>query len=182
MEYTNEDTEIVAGAIQSAWLTINAQVSPETLQKLNEWLGGFILTDKPYLWATLEGVQSTIKMVYADELLRDFTHMLQFHFFLRWGEASAKFTGLVDVLSWSVGAFALETERNGSGRKEDHGAIPEEIRTRLASREDVRELLQDNPWMVCLLLLRSFITLVDPAKLKTPFKEAPDVKTTVVAP
>lgn len=176
MSYTNADTDVVAGAIQSAWQTIEAQIAPETRIKLHQWLMNFIVGEKPYLWAAPDNVPRIVQMVYADELVRDFVHTLQFHFFLRWGEASAKFTGLVDVLSWSVGSHGLDTEQTGR-RKEDHGAIPEDIRMRLSSREDVKELLLDNPWMVCLLLLRSFVSLVDPAKLRSPFGDSPDVKT-----
>lgn len=177
MSYTNGDTDIVAGAIQSAWRTVESQVSVETRAKLYQWMMNYIVGEKPYLWATPENVPRIVAMIYGDEIARDFVHTLQFHFFLRWGEASEKFTGLVDVLSWSVGAHGLDTEHLARSRKEDHGAIPEDIRMRLSSREDVRDLLLDNPWLVCLLLLRSFVSLVDPAKLRSPFGDAPDVKT-----
>jgi hypothetical protein len=177
MSYTNADTDIVGGAIQAAWRTVEGQVSPETRLKLYEWLMNFISGEKPYLWASPENIPRIVQMVYSDELVRDFVHSLQFHFMLRWGEASTKFTGLVDVLSWSIGSHGLDTEHSGRNRKEDHGAIPEDIRMRLSSREDVKELLLDNPWMVCLLLLRSFVSLVDPTKLKSPYGDSPDVKT-----
>lgn len=176
MSYTNADTDLVAGAIQSAWRTVEGQVSAETRAKLHTWMVNYIVGEKPYLWASPENVPRIVAMIYADEMVRDFVHTLQFHFFLRWGEASTKFTGLVDVLSWSVGAYGLDTERSARN-KEDHGAIPEDIRMRLSSREDVRDLLLDNPWLVCLLLLRSFVSLVDPSKLRSPFGDAPDVKT-----
>lgn len=176
MSYTNADTDIVGGAIQAAWRTVEGQVSPTTRLTLYEFLTSFIGSEKPYLWASAENLPRIVQMVYGDEIVRDFVLSLQFHFMLRWGEASTKFTGLVDVLSWSIGSHGLDSEQSGR-RKEDHGAIPEDIRMRLSSREDVRELLLDNPWMVCLLLLRSFVSLVDPAKLRSPYGNSPEVKT-----
>lgn len=176
MSYTNADTDNVAAAIQSAWKTVESQVSADTRAKLHEWMMSYIIGEKPYLWASPENLPRIVAMIYGDEIARDFVHTLQFHFFLRWGEASEKFTGLVDVLSWSVGAYGMESERS-TRSKEDHGAIPEDIRMRLSSREDVKELLTDNPWLVCLLLLRSFVSLIDHTKLRSPFGDAPDVRT-----
>jgi hypothetical protein len=177
MDYTNADTANVVSAIQGAWRTVEGQVGESTRLKLYEFMLSFLSAEKPYLWATPQNVSRIVQMIYADEIVRDFTHMLQYHFFLRWGEGKQKFTGLVDVLSWSVGAFALDTEQSARGRKEDHGAIPENIRSHMSSREDVKDLLLDNPWMVCLLLLRSFVSLVDPSKIRSPFGDSPEVQT-----
>lgn len=156
-----EDMVRVQRAIFAAHEATLAQYIPETRNKVMAFVANLILTEKPYIWIVTENIVRLVNTIYADDLYRDYVHMLQFNFFARWGAASGKFISLVHELSWACAA--------GANPNDSFVAIPTEIRNRMPSQDEAVAVLTDNPWLVCLTLLRSYIVLVDPDKLVTPF-------------
>lgn len=168
-EIVHNDMGSVAASIQAAFKTVMAQTAPEKYQRITEFVVRLIYLEKPYRWVTAGDLPELIRRVFADDDYRDFALLLQFHFFTRWGEGTQKFSALAEAMSWGVGVEGSEA----SGRRpvEDLRAVPEQLRIRLSGREDARALLDANPWMVCLLLLRAYVSLVDTSKLPKTFAD-----------
>lgn len=174
---THEDMANVAASTQAAFQTIYAQTPLEARPKISQFVARVLYQEKPYLWVSATGLAHVIELAFADDLFRDFVLSLQFHFFTRWGEGARKFTSLAHALSW--GAAAGPKVSTASAKDNDLCAIPPELRARLGTREETQELLEANPWMVCLLLLRSYMSLVDVEKLPKLFADPSEPTTTV---
>lgn len=151
----------VRDCIRDAWIAILSQRGEDARIVLQSYVANLISAEKPYLWVTPAGLAHVIKQVFEDPDITDFAFMLQYHFFLRWATSAQKFTDLVDVLSWSCSPTAGVKDNT-----KDISAVPGVHQQRLATREDVVELLTVNTWMVCLLLLRAHIGIVDAATLR----------------
>lgn len=152
--FTYQDSGFVAEAMQAAVQTTLDQLDDEMALRLSEKILELVMTSKPYLWVTAEGLENLIKNVFEDKEFTDFVFMLQFNFMMRWGEGQQKFIALANTVSWALAAF---TDANAKGVSE-LSAIPSELQTRLAARAATATLLQENPWIVCLAILRSYVS------------------------
>jgi len=144
-----QGAENAASAIKDAWETVQLQTGETARIEIIAWMTDLAGTSKPWMWATADGLELIIARVFEQPAILDFVMLLQFHFFIRWGEAQLKFTELVDVLSWACAGQPSADAENS--------AVPVDLKVRMNVREDVQALLADNPWMVCLLLLRSYV-------------------------
>lgn len=180
LQVSHDDMANCGTSILSAFQTVLAQSGEENRLKIQRFAVRVIMEEKPYLWVTPQAMGHLMGEVFGDELIRDFVLSLQFHFFMRWGEASQKFTTLTHALSWSVAPAGQTTMRPQKSENDSLVAIPQVIQERLTSREDAQALMESNPWLVCLLLMRSYITLTDPKKVAALFKGAPGMAEDVV--
>lgn len=150
----NFDIRKAGEAMIDAYFATLSQSGPELQKQIIIYVAGLVAGEKPYMWVTPDGIVRVVQQVFEDEDIRDFAFTLQFNFFLRWGRVKENFIELVNVLSYGCGAYSGDD-------KGDFRAIPGELSKHLATRESVQQLLNENPWLVCLLLLRSYATLID---------------------
>jgi hypothetical protein len=150
--FVNDDMETVAGAFQEAFKTVLAQyLNEEQLVAVKTFVTKVVVEEKPWMWSSPEGVEHLLDLVMVDELIRDFVMTLAFTFFARWGEASVKFTGLTDALSWGTSAD------NDNGDDRQLVLMPDVINSRLTQQADVKKYLAANKWVVTLLLIKLFV-------------------------
>lgn len=112
---------------------------------------GMVLTEKPYMLVTEEGIQRAMTLVFGREDIRDFVLTLTYTFFARWDAGPSSMRDLAENLAQGVGGVL--------GGNLDLSAIPAEIHQRLMPRSDAGELLQSNPWLMVLLLMQLFISI-----------------------
>lgn len=112
-----------------------------------------ILRRKPYLLVTREGFTDIAGEVFGNDDHRDFLFTLYFAFSSRWGMTKERYSVLVENLTWSVCPVGIGAEFSGA---------PSVIAQRLTSPEEVRPLLEANPWLVMILLLQTFIRVSPP--------------------
>jgi hypothetical protein len=150
--FVNDDMETVAAAFQTAFNTVRAQyLNDDDQLAIMTFATKVVVEEKPWMWASPEGVDHLLDLVMVDELIRDFVMTLSFTFFARWGEANVKFTGLTDALSWGTSAD------NDNGDNRQLVVMPEVINSRLTQQDDVKKYLAANKWIVTLLLLKLFV-------------------------
>ena len=112
-----------------------------------------VLRRKPYLLVTREGFTDIAGEVFGNDDHRDFLFTLYFAFCSRWGMTKERFSVLAETLTWSVCPVGISAEFSGA---------PSVIAQRLTSPEEVRPLLEANPWLVMILLLQTFIRVSPP--------------------
>lgn len=112
-----------------------------------------VLRRKPYLLVTREGFTDMVSEVFGNDDHRDFLFTLNFAFGSRWGMTKERFSVLVENLAWSLCPVGIGAEFSGA---------PAVIAQRLTSPEEVRPLLEANPWLVMILLLQTFIRVSPP--------------------
>ena len=117
---------------------------------------GVVLTEKPYMLVTEEGIQRAIGLVFSREDIRDFVLTLTYTFFARWDAGPSSVRDLAENLAQGVGGVV--------GGNIDLSAMPIEIQQRLMLRGDASELLQSNPWLMTLLLMQLFINVTTESK------------------
>jgi len=154
-------------------MQLTAEVFQETLRhqlqnyegqtahdKLIKFVAHIVLVEKPYLMTTSEGLPHLIDLVFRDPDIADFVLGLTFSFYARMaGDEGGKYHAfLCSVLADSVGYGAL--------RGRPICAIPGEIALRLADSQQTQQLLNDNRWIVVLLLMQLFVSLSDAVKEK----------------
>jgi hypothetical protein len=181
-QITSADSAIIAASLEAAFHTTMLQFDEEQQYALGQKVLTLVMTSKPYLWATPDGLHHLIHEVFGDAVFMDFVFMLQYNFMIRWGEAPQKFIALANTVSWGLTSY---TDPNVKPADE-LSAIPEELRFRLAARVPTGKLLEENPWMVCLALLRSYVskdavTGTSPAP-KAPRPMAANAENTAVVP
>lgn len=137
----------------------STRMSDERSSKLSKFVYSMVLAEKPYMLASPKGVQHAIELVFEDEVIRDFVFTLGFTFLARWG-GSARYFELVQAL-----AFAVSGDGNPvRGQQESLVMMPVEIADLLPDPEGVQTLLQQNKWLVTLLMIQLFVLVPEPPK------------------
>lgn len=152
---TTEDMIVVATTFQDAHVhVLHNYLVPEERNKLLEFVANVILRERPYMLVTQEGIKHAIDLAFKDDLIRDFVLKLSYVFFARYGNRQTH-----------VHALAANLARGAAmGIKHDYAAIPDQIRMRLPEPAETTELLENNPWLMVILMIQLFIQLEAPTK------------------
>jgi hypothetical protein len=134
-------------------------MSEERHNKLNTFVYSLVLVEKPYMIASPKGVQHAIELVFEDEVIRDFVFMLGFTFFARWGASGPRHNDLVQSL-----AFAVSGDGTPVRGQDSLVMMPAEIADLLPDPDGVLTLLQQNKWLVTLLMIQLFVLVPEPLK------------------
>ncbi|SAK59266.1 hypothetical protein AWB81_01817 [Caballeronia arationis] len=134
------------------------RMSEERYGKLSKFVYSMVLAEKPYMIASPKGVQHAIELVFEDEVIRDFVFTLGFTFLARWG-GLGRYSELVQAL-----AFAVSGDGNPVRGQESLVMMPAEIGDLLPDPEGVLTLLQQNKWLVTLLMIQLFVLVPEPPK------------------
>lgn len=127
--------------------------SAEAQAEIHRFLWSFVMIQKPYMLATQKGVQLAVATVFTSEIIRDFVLTLVYVFFSRWGGTSQRFSELTESLAFAVGASGFP----GAGRGQN--AIPKQILEDLPREDLVLPVLQENKWLVVLLLMQLVVAV-----------------------
>lgn len=178
-----DDIFKVANAIQGAVDAATRLRHGQALTQIGEFLATLLYYEKPYHWVSPGGFARISDLVFkkdapnTDDVVRDFVLSVHQHFFVRWGEAGEKFTGLIDVLSWGLGVVG---EGSVDDEPVEYTGMPSAIRERLSGQSDVTKLLKGNQWLVILILITSFVSITDRNALTQFLTEAPGTGNTDV--
>lgn len=153
VEEWNEVGEVFKGSLEHV-LANSKSFSTEAQDKISRFLLGFVMIEKPYMLATPAGVQHAVETVFTDEIVRDFVLTLVFVFTARWGSNTERFKELVESLAFAVSAQG-PAHNTGPGKN----AIPPPILAELPKEDLVVPVLQDNKWLVVLLLAQLTVQL-----------------------
>jgi hypothetical protein len=154
VEEWNQVGEVFKGSLEHV-LANSKSFSTEAQDKINRFLLGFVMIEKPYMLATPAGVQHAVETVFTDEIVRDFVLTLVFVFTARWGSNSERFAELVESLAFAVSAQS-PTHIASSPSK---NSIPSPILAELPKEEMVVPVLLENKWLVVLLLAQLTVQL-----------------------
>lgn len=151
--FTMEDMEKAGDAITQAYdHVIGLYQDEEEKRKLVSWTMSLLVSHKPYMMVTSEGLTALRDEVFGSALIRDFVLALTYQFFARWAGGKQKFTELTDRLSQGTSTDFYHQR---------YTATPQEISQRLTSQEDALAILAHNKWLVTLLVAKIFISIVD---------------------
>lgn len=146
---STEEMVEAAQVFNEAYQHVVSNLLGETQQKIQRFVLATVVSEKPFLLITPEGLDRAISLVFQDAVVRDFVLTLQYTFGSRWGMSQDKFEGLVANLA--VGATP-------AARLSD-SAMPNAIADRLTSTSDAYNLLLANSWLVILMLLLLFLSI-----------------------
>jgi hypothetical protein len=130
-------------------------------EKILALIMNIVLREKPYLMCTPEGIKHIMDLIWTDEEHRNFILNLSFTFFARWGGTPANVQGLAICLAagvsqipdWVVEELAKNRERADTGTV----AIPNELLMRMSSHEDAAGILENNKWLMTVLMINLFV-------------------------
>lgn len=151
--FSNEDMEVVVVSMQEAYRHTRNEfdMDPTLREKIDAFVVNFLLNYQVASIIMPASLDTLVREVFSNKLIRDFVLTLQFNFFTRWGEASVNFTSLTDSLSYGLG---LSSDEEGQ-----YSVIPKQLRDALPSQDNVREVLKANKWLVILLVLKTAVTV-----------------------
>lgn len=152
-KFSNEDMEVVVASMQEAYRHTRNEfdIDPNMREKIDGFVVNFLLNYQVSSIVMPSSLDTLVREVFSNKLIRDFVLTLQFNFFSRWGEAAENFTSLTDNLSYGLG---LSSEENSQ-----FSVIPKQLSEALPSQDDVRLILKANKWLVVLLILKTAITV-----------------------
>lgn len=140
----------VAEVFQGAYSHVMANLVGEQKARVTAFVAGYVLTEKPYLLVTPEGLDRAISAVFGNEHVRDFVFTLHFTFGSRWGAALERWQSLCANLALAAVPHS----------RVKLSAVPDALADRLAtSPDEAYNLLVANQWLVVLMLLQLFISL-----------------------
>jgi hypothetical protein len=152
-----ETGEVFVASIEHV-LANSKRMSEERYAKLSKFLYSMVLAEKPYMIASPKGVQHAIELVMEDEVIRDFVFTLGFTFLARWG-GSGRYVELVQAL-----AFAVSGDGNPVRGQDSLVMMPVDIADLLPDPDGVLDLLQQNKWLVTLLMIQLFVLVPEPPR------------------
>lgn len=117
---------------------------------------------RAYVIATKPGIELFSEQVFTTDTERDFILTLMFNFSTRLAlsNINTKFNDIINALAFSLSPFNEEAS-NGRNKSSAECMIPSEILDRMESESDIRSNLQNNKWMVIVLLIKLYIDLED---------------------
>lgn len=127
---------------------------------VQKFVAGLVLTEKPYLMVTPEGVQRAVATVFENESNRDFVFTLLYTFGSRWALSLDRFEGLCANLAVGLSPISQHAEC----------LVPKAVADRLVSSSEIYRLLVANQWLVVLLLLQLFLKVSLQKASPTPQK------------
>jgi hypothetical protein len=142
-----EIAEVFKGSLEHV-LANSKSFSQEGQDVISKFIYGFVMVNKPYMLATPLGVQHAVDTVFTNEIVRDFILTLAFVFSCRWGANTQRYAELVESIAFAVSA----SDASGHGRALN--AIPQQILDELPRVDTVLPVLQENKWLVVLLLMQ----------------------------
>lgn len=145
MSLNNEEMAVIMTCAHDAVQQVLANSIGDTRAKYMQLVYEFAVRRRAPMLMTSTGLAEAVTLCFGDENSQVFTERLQFAFFSYWGSVE-RIGELCDVLSWSAGISDVIT----GGR---HSVVPKQIRDRTANRQEVKQVLEDNSWLIPYLLL-----------------------------
>jgi hypothetical protein len=141
-------------------LANTSRISEDAQAKLNKFVYSLVLAEKAYMITSPKGMQHVIEIVFEDEVIRDFVLTLGFTFYARWGATRARYGSLVESLAFAVSADTSTPIRGSDG---SFIGTPRDILDLLPG-DNVEQVLQQNKWLVTLLMIQLFVLVPEPPK------------------
>jgi hypothetical protein len=114
-----------------------------------KFVSGIVMQYAMYLAFTSDGLIKTMKNVFGNDTVRDFTLRLTGAFFVRLGISERDTNNLPEILASAMCVFPAISANIDPGTV----AIPEELKTRLPEYEDVKALLLANKWLMTIAMI-----------------------------
>lgn len=150
MNLSTDEMINVARVFQESYKHVIGNMSLQLEDEIHIFTQAVILSEKPYMLVTPDGLTHAREMVFAYDIRRDFLFTLSFTFVSRLGMGSEYYQGMVKNLTDGIGVTSAGAELD---------AMPTEISERLTPAKEIGEVLMANRWLVMLLLIQLFITL-----------------------
>ena len=138
-----------ATVLQDSYQHVLNNIPAAGRESIIQFVAKLILSEKPYMLITPEGLSHISELVFSNDPYRDFIFTLSFTFFARFGGPDTDITGLAENLA--RGAAQVSPNREGN-------AIPNQIANRLIEAVDIVPILINNRWLMMILLIQLFIT------------------------
>lgn len=145
---TDEMVE-VAAVFTESYHHVLSNLATEQRSRIIEFVARVVLSEKPYLLVTPEGLDHAIGLVFENKQVTDFVLTLLFTFGSRWGMSQDRYSALAANLAFGASPVTQQPNR----------AMPDALASRLASFADVYNLLVANQWLVILLLFQSLVSV-----------------------
>jgi hypothetical protein len=142
-----EASEIFTGSLNH----VLSNLVGESKASVKEFIMHVVLFRKPFMLVTPEGIADAVDLVFSKAEHRDFVLSLHYIFFSRLGNTAIDIGGLFGNLARGLG-FNTNT----------HNAyMPRDISSRLASEEGTVSILNENKWLVIIIMLILCVSLDD---------------------
>ena len=144
------DMEDVGRVFVTALTHVLANTLGETNAKVKSWLTTIVLTRRPWMMVTAEGVEAMEAEAFADAEIQTFVLEIQYTFGVYWGGNAADYKALAGVLGEAAGVQV-------------DSAVGHEVKTRTSSGIEASTRLERNRWLMMLLLAISYVEPADEA-------------------
>lgn len=146
---TQEDMVSVAETLVGGYEHVLGIYTQSQRDSASRFTAELVMRELPFMLVTPEGAARVQGMVFSHPENRDFIMTLTHVLFARLGGDDTFLEGLCNTLARGI----------AMPKKADHCLVPEDIRERLSTTEDVVLVLKDNLWLVTILLMQLFITI-----------------------
>lgn len=114
-----------------------------------------LLSEKPYMLLTYEGILRITDLVFSKENIRDFILNLHFVFFSRLGNSKDYINTLINNLAFGISL------NSGS----EFNCMPDDISKRLVKETNANDILNGNKWLIIILMIHLFVDLLTIKKM-----------------
>ena len=158
MGLSAQEMDQVGDLVNAAVLTAISTSAESLRPKLLQFSVSLMLKEVPYqlFSGQLEGTKRLEDLMYSDPAIRDFLLTVTMHVFAKFGDTQNRYEALVDNLAQAIGFIDVP-----EGKNAPVVMVPDELRERLPTVDDVRSILLYNRWATTMALMILYLMPVD---------------------